>query len=107
MLLHITCKIKCLLISVIDSQVQNLVLDACEVRQKYSRLIKYNVLLFFLKNGPIPASFSFIFSIFKQTTQFLQQINAGCWDSNLQPLDNESLPITTRPVANLINNLCS
>ena len=30
---------------------------------------------FFLKNGPIPASFSFIFGLFKQTSlQFLQQI---------------------------------
>ena len=31
--------------------------------------------LFFLKNGPTPASFSFIFGLFKQTSlQFLQQI---------------------------------
>ena len=30
----------------------------------------------FLKNGPTPASFSFIFGHFKQTSlQFLQQIN--------------------------------
>ena len=29
----------------------------------------------FLKNGPTPASFSFIFGLFKQTIQFLQQIN--------------------------------
>ena len=29
----------------------------------------------FLKNGPTPASFSFIFSLFQQTIQFLQQIN--------------------------------
>ena len=28
-----------------------------------------------LENGPTPASFSFIFSLFKQTIQFLQQIN--------------------------------
>ena len=28
----------------------------------------------FLKNGPIPASFSFIFHLFKQTLQILQQI---------------------------------
>ena len=26
-------------------------------------------------NGPSPASFSFIFGLFKQTIQFLQQIN--------------------------------
>ena len=31
---------------------------------------------FILKNGPTLASFSFIFSRFKQTTQFLQQIDA-------------------------------
>ena len=30
---------------------------------------------FFLKNEPTPASFSFIFSIFKQTIHFLQQID--------------------------------
>ena len=28
-----------------------------------------------LKNGPTPASFSFIFGLFKQTIQYLQQIN--------------------------------
>ena len=31
--------------------------------------------LFLLKNGPTSASFSFIFGLFKQTIQFLQQIN--------------------------------
>ena len=31
---------------------------------------------FFLKNGPTPASFSFIFDLFKQTSlQYLQQKN--------------------------------
>ena len=30
---------------------------------------------FFLKKGPTLASFSFLFSLFKQTLQFLQQIN--------------------------------
>ena len=29
----------------------------------------------FCKIGPTPASFSFIFSLFKQTIQFLQQMN--------------------------------
>ena len=29
----------------------------------------------FEKNGPTPASFSFIFGLFKQAIQFLQQIN--------------------------------
>ena len=31
--------------------------------------------IFFLKNWPTPASFSFIFILFKQTIQFLEQIN--------------------------------
>ena len=31
--------------------------------------------LFFKKNGPSPASFSVLFGLFKQTIQFLQQIN--------------------------------
>ena len=49
----------------------------------------------FLKNGPTPASFPFIFGLFKQTIQFLQQINVkkcpnvhpvystGIWTHNL------------------------
>ena len=32
---------------------------------------------FFKKIGPTPASFPFIFGLFKQTIQFLQQINAN------------------------------
>ena len=58
----------------------------------------------FLKIGPTPASFLFIFGLFKQTIQFLQQINVKkCpssirrWDSNPRPLERESTPITTRP----------
>ena len=31
--------------------------------------------MFFIKIGPTPASFSFIFGLFKQTLQVLQQIN--------------------------------
>ena len=48
--------------------------------------------------------FSFIFGLFKQTIQFLQQINVNkCpssirrWESNPRPLERESPPITTRP----------
>ena len=60
--------------------------------------------VFFLKKiGPIPASFSFIFGLFKQTIQFLQQINVKkscpssirCWDSNSWPSEHESPPITS------------
>ena len=31
-------------------------------------------MFFFKKNGPTPASFSFIFGLFKQTLQFLQYV---------------------------------
>ena len=60
------------------------------------------LLFVFFKNGPTQASFvylwwfQFIFSLFKQTTQFLQQINvykcpfSVChWDSNPLPLKHE------------------
>ena len=54
-------------------------------------------------NEPSPASFCFL-RLFKQALQFLQQINVkkcqssiGCWDSNPQPLEHDSSPITTRP----------
>ena len=60
---------------------------------------------FFLKNGPTSASFSFIFGLFKQTIEFLQQINVKkCIqymthrDSNPRPLEHESSPLTTTPV---------
>ena len=33
------------------------------------------ILMYRVKNGPTPASFSFIFGLFKETLQFLQQIN--------------------------------
>ena len=56
------------------------------------------------KNGPTPASFSFIFSFFQTNKQILQQINvkwrpSSIWgqDSNPRPLKHESSPITTRP----------
>ena len=59
----------------------------------------------FFKNGPTPASFLFIFGLFKQKSlQFLQQINVKkcpssiwCWDWNPRPFEHESSPITTRP----------
>ena len=60
---------------------------------------------FFKKNGPSLASFSFIFGLFKQTIQILQQINVKkcpssiwCQDSNSQPSDYKSPPLITRPV---------
>ena len=56
-------------------------------------------------NGPTPASFSFIFGLFKQTIQFLQQINVKNVMSihytaqGFEPrtFGIESLPVTTRP----------
>ena len=48
-------------------------------------------------NGPTPASISFIFGLFKQTIQFLQQIceqlskfpsSIRCWESNPQPFEH-------------------
>ena len=61
--------------------------------------------VFFQKNRPTPASFSFIFGLIKQTLQFLQQISMWkkcpssirCRDLNPRPLGCESFPITTRP----------
>ena len=51
-----------------------------------------------------PGLFLIYFCLFKHTLQFLQQINVikcpssiQCWDSNPQPLEHESPPITTRP----------
>ena len=51
-----------------------------------------------------PQPFLFIFGLFKQTLQFLQQIcvkkypsSIWCQDLNPWPLERESLPITTRP----------
>ena len=59
----------------------------------------------FLKNGLSQASFSFIFRLFKQTVQFLEQIylkiypSSMQWlDSNPQPSEHESPLITNRPV---------
>ena len=58
----------------------------------------------FLKMGQPRPLFLFIFGLFKQTIQFLQQIyvkkcpsSIWCRDLNPQPLERESLPITTRP----------
>ena len=59
---------------------------------------------FFKKNGPTPASFAFIFGLFKQTVHFLQQINEknihpvyGTGIMKTRPLGDESSTITTRP----------
>ena len=55
-------------------------------------------------NEPTPASFSFIFGLFKQTIQLFttnqcEKCPTSIWrqDSNPRPLEHESSPITTRP----------
>ena len=62
--------------------------------------------MFFFKNGPSPASISFIFELFQTnntifTTIQCEQMSCPssirCRDSNTRPLDCESPPITTRP----------
>ena len=61
---------------------------------------------FLYKKWVNPASFLFIFGLFKQTSlQFLQQIyvkkcpsSIRCWNLNPQPSEHEPPPITTRPV---------
>ena len=47
------------------------------IHNRFTRLSNWSKwIIFFKKNGPTPASFLFIFSLFKQTSsQFLQQIN--------------------------------
>ena len=52
----------------------------------------------------IPGLFLFIFGLFKQTTQFLPQMqkcppSIRYWDSNPRQLEHESPSITTRPNA--------
>ena len=57
----------------------------------------------FFKKGPSSASFSFIFCLFKQVIQILQQIIVKksiqylARNSNSQPSDLESSSLTTRP----------
>ena len=57
--------------------------------------------LFFIKNGPTPVSFSFIFGLFQTNiSTIIQQINVKkCTsrDLNPRPSELESPPITTRP----------
>ena len=43
--------------------------------QKVGPFYQWKLIVDFFKNGPTSASFSFLFSLFKQTIQFLQQIN--------------------------------
>ena len=71
-------------------------------RNKYAKQMFSHKLLFF-KNGPTPASFSFIFVF---PNKHYNSYNKKCekcpsiilrWDSNSQHSDNKSPPLTTRP----------
>ena len=62
-----------------------------------------SIVCYFFKKAFLGLSFVFS-TVFKQTLQILQQINEKkrpssirCRDSNSQPSDYESPPITTRP----------
>ena len=72
--------------------------------QCFNRMWQLTHPLIFLKKWTNPSHFYFIFGLFKQTIQFLQQINVKkcpssiwCQDSNPRPFTHESSPITTRP----------
>ena len=61
-------------------------------------------LYLFLKKWAIPDLFLVYFRLFKQTIQFLQQIDVKkypssirCWDLNPRPSEDELPPITTKP----------
>ena len=70
----------------------------------FCKTLQISKLVICFLNGPTTDSFSFIFGLFKQTVQFLQQIyvkkcpsSIWCRDSNSQPSEREYPPITTRP----------
>ena len=54
-------------------------------------------------NGPLPASFSFILSLFQTNNTIFTTIcekcpsSIPCWDSNPRSLDRKSPPVSTRP----------
>ena len=67
------------------------------------------ILINIFLNGPLPASFSFIFGLLKQTTIFTSQCekypsSIRRRDSNPPPLEHDSSPIITRPEAGFLNN---
>ena len=75
-------------------------------QNRFAAYVVWTILGEFLKNGPTPASFSLIFGLFKQTIQFLQQINVKNVQISIQyiapgfdPLTfwTESSLLTTRP----------
>jgi len=84
----------------LDSNSRSLVLEATALPTAPHRCPT----ILHLKNGPTPASFPFIFSLFKQTLQIYATnicekcpSSIRCRDSNPQPSEHKSPPITTRP----------
>ena len=72
----------------------------CIARNTWRDLIAIS----FLKKWAIPDLFLVYFRLFKQTIQFLQQIDVKkypssirCWDLNPRPSEDELPPITTKP----------
>ena len=104
----------------VDKRLNN---NECHYRSKNQTLILYFLgtiltntrVSFIFQNGPTPASSSFIFGLFKQTTYNVY--NKSMWkmskspssirrrDSNPQPFKHESSSTTTRPGINQFNNL--
>ena len=79
------------------------------------RFFTFQKTTFFKKNGPIPVSFC-LFLVFwdkhyifiaNQLEKLYCPYSIWPWDSNPWPLKHKPFPITTRPVANLINILWS
>ena len=83
-------------------------LEICRILWFWSGLLRQIILSIIdsvkFKNRPTPASFLFIFGLFNQTLQFLQQIYVKKCPSSIRyrdlnpwPSERESPPITTRP----------
>ena len=74
------------------------------IKYVFTREVSFIIVILFWKNGPSSASFSFIFGLFWTNITILTSnkcekcpSSIWCWDSNLQPSEHESPPITTRP----------
>ena len=82
----------------------NVSLFPAPIEEVFSHLHISLYLLFFKKNGPTPASFRLFLVFSSKHYKFLQQIDVKKCpfsirgrDSNPQPLERESLPISTTP----------
>ena len=74
--------------------------------QKWTLSKRSKIVYYIFKNGPTPVSFPFIFSLFNQLFTILQRLSSiRRRDSNSQPSEHESPPITTRPGLKLLLNI--